>query len=93
MSPSRPITPTGCDLTVPGACSCVADTDCGSNPFFLCDPQRSVCVPTCSTSDHCNNRPAGFELSQCGSSLKCWCDQGECITAQCSVDSECAGVC
>lgn len=93
LSPSPPITPIGCDLTVPGACPCVSDSDCPGAPFFFCDPSRSVCVPTCTTSEHCNNRPTGFQLSQCNSALQCWCDQGECITAQCSIDAECQGAC
>lgn len=78
-----------CDVPAVG-CPCLEDAHCGSTPHYLCDFQRSECVPGCETDDHCNTRPDGIALEQCAG-MGCWCDEATCVAKQCASDAECPG--
>jgi hypothetical protein len=75
---------------------CLDDTDCPDPRFFFCNLVTSTCQPSCRTTNDCAAAVRGtYALAQCSGPLGCVCDQGLCVTAQCSNDTDCgsAAVC
>jgi hypothetical protein len=86
----------GCPQVVPlppDPNQCAEDSDCPDPEFYFCDTILSQCRPSCRTADQCNARPAEFAIAACDENpLGCWCDQGQCLVAQCSDDAQCGAL-
>lgn len=74
------------DASTPG---CTDDESCGPAGLFFCDFASDQCRPACRATADCANRPAEFALEACAGPLGCVCDQGTCVTALCSTDTDC----
>jgi hypothetical protein len=73
--------------------SCVVDQDCPNPALFFCNSAAARCEPACRTQRDCGAAERGqYALPQCDSNpLGCQCDEGRCVVALCSADSECNG--
>lgn len=75
--------------------ACFTDSDCPDPQLFACSPSTFTCQPSCRVAADCNASHRGaFPLPYCDGPLGCQCDQGQCVKALCSSDTQCAsGVC
>lgn len=73
--------------------SCVVDQDCPDPALFFCSSASARCEPACRTQRDCGAAARGpYALPECDSNpLGCQCDEGRCVVALCSADSECSG--
>ncbi|MBL9037395.1 MAG: hypothetical protein JNG84_02665 [Archangium sp.] len=88
----------GCGATSPGVDAgidagpkgCVTSDDCPDSRLFSCNVETQQCEPACRTKDDCGAMARGsYALDFCGGSLGCQCDEGRCVGALCSADSDC----
>ncbi|MBX5484900.1 MAG: hypothetical protein IRZ16_24020 [Myxococcaceae bacterium] len=71
-------------------CTCVEDEECGDTRFFLCNRTTNLCQPACRTKADCSAEVRGeYALDYCSGNLGCECDEGSCVAALCSADSDC----
>lgn len=79
-----------------GALPCFDDLDCPDPQLFYCNVITALCAPACANKAACTAAVRGqYALPHCDNNpLGCQCDEGLCVGAFCTADSECgAQVC
>ena len=73
-----------------GGIDCFDDTDCPDLTLFVCNTTTSRCEPSCRNQAGCTAAVRGpYALDFCDGGLGCQCDEGACVPARCSSDSDC----
>ncbi len=74
-----------------GGTTCATVADCPNATNFTCDPNFDCCVFFCNTLSDCGG-PSDPGDPCVTSSLGCVCEQGVCLSKQCSASVDCRGV-
>jgi hypothetical protein len=70
--------------------ACLSNADCPDPVLFYCNATTGQCDPSCHQQSDCSASVRGpYAISYCDTNLGCQCDDGLCVAALCSADSDC----